>query len=210
LLRKILSVRLAFSQGRVAVWYRRTFSYLHGGFGVVVLTDAEHLAGCSDHFLGRICSGGYGHGNPGPDSSHGPHGVRRNPLAQFGQLFNNYNAGNFYYNGLCQNITVGTGGGAFTGYAWAQGDELRGYVEDMAADVTGTSAVGMTLSSILYMENVVSPSSSGDSAWRPITFTVPGGAQTLFIGMWTKSGESATSSAPPYSSYWWLDSLAIH
>jgi hypothetical protein len=149
-------------------------------------------------------------GNPGPDSSHGPHGVRRNPLAQFGQLFNNYNAGNFYYNGLCQNITVGTGGGAFTGYAWAQGDELRGYVEDMAADVTGTSAIGMTLSSILYMENVVSPSSSGDSAWRPITFTVPGGAQTLFIGMWTKSGESATSSAPPYSSYWWLDSLAIH
>jgi hypothetical protein len=129
-------------------------------------------------------------------------------MAQFGQLLNNYNAGNWYYNGLCQNITVASGGGTFTGYAWSYGNELNKYVENVVGVVTGTSASSMTLTNLLYMENVRSSTSSGDSAWRPITFSVPGGSQTLFIGMWTSAGSSTGSTS--YSYYWWLDALAIH
>jgi hypothetical protein len=141
-----------------------------------------------------------------------------NYVAQFGQLFNNYNAGNYYYNGLCQTVTVADANGAsLTAYVFESGNEASKYVEDMIGTVTQTNTPAtntptipytLTLQNILYMENIETSSVGTDSAYRKIgPITIPTGTTTLFVGMWTSSGSSSGSMS--YSSYWWVDGLSI-
>jgi hypothetical protein len=136
--------------------------------------------------------------------------------AVFGQLFSNYNAGDYRYNGLCQRVTVPAGATpVFNAYVLAAGNEASHYVEDMVAVIDSTST--QQLDNILYMENVVNSSAnpavatSGDTAFRNISFNLPsaysGTTFTLFIGMWTSSGSS--SGATLYSSYWMVDDVSL-
>ena len=124
--------------------------------------------------------------------------------AQFGQLFNNYNAGDYRYNGLCQVVNAGPNGAMLTAYVFASGNEGSTYVEN----IFGTMSSVSNLSNILYMENIESATVSSDSNYRAIgPIAIPAGQSTLFLGMWTKSGSSTNSMV--YSSYWWVDDLSI-
>jgi hypothetical protein len=124
--------------------------------------------------------------------------------AQFGQLFSTYNAGDYRYNGLCQNVTAPAGGANLTAYVFESGNEGSTYVEDLI----GTMSSSTNLSNILYMENIETSAATTDTGYRKIgPIAIPGGSTTLFLGMWTKSG-SATG-ATYYSSYWWVDDLSI-
>jgi hypothetical protein len=139
-------------------------------------------------------------------------------VAQFGQLFNTYNAGNYYYNGLCQTVTVADPNGAsLSAYVFESGNEASTYVEDLIGTVTQTNTPAtttpsipytLTLQNILYMENIETSTVTTDSAYRKIgPITIPTGTTTLFLGMWTKAGSS--SGSMNYSSYWWVDGLSI-
>jgi hypothetical protein len=158
-------------------------------------------------------------GAPAPAGSNSPTPLQStapvyagSEAAQFGQLFNNYNAGNWYYNGLCQQVTVPANGANFSAEVFEDGNEGNTYVEDVVAvlDTTGSNMIGL-----VWMENEESATSAGDSAYRQI----PGSGGTidlsayagqtidLFIGMWTKAGSSSNSLK--FSSYWWVDNAVM-
>ncbi len=125
--------------------------------------------------------------------------------AQFGEWFNNYSADDVRYNGLCQNITVPAAGGHLSGFVFANGDESSSFVENLIGTVSPTSNNALT--AILYMENVETATSPGDSTYRAIgPIAIPAGTSTLFIGMATKSGSTTTDL---FSSYWWVDDLSL-
>ena len=125
--------------------------------------------------------------------------------AQFGGLFNTFSAEDVRYNGLCQNITVPAAGGHLSGFVVSYGDEPSAFVEDLVGTVNPTANNALT--AILYMENVTTPTSPGDTSYRAIgPIAVPAGSSTLFVGMATKSG---TSGANTFSSYWWVDDLSL-
>jgi len=133
--------------------------------------------------------------------------------AVFGQLFSNYNAGDWAYNGLCQSVTIPAGASpSFSAYVLSNGNEASKYVEDIVGVVDSSS----NLINILYMENVSTTTSPGDTAFRQIT--VPAAASNsfaqyagqtiiLFIGMWTSSG--TTHGYTYYSSYWFVDDVSL-
>jgi hypothetical protein len=132
-----------------------------------------------------------------------------NYAAQFGQLFNTYNAGDYYYNGLCQIVHAGANGARLTAYVWESGNEASTYVEDLIGTVTSSSGASPTsLTNLLYMENIETATTSSDTGYRAIgPIAIPAGQSILFLGMWTKSGSS--TGATSYSSYWWVDGISV-
>jgi hypothetical protein len=128
-------------------------------------------------------------------------------VAQFGQLLNNYNAGDYYYNGLCQNVTVADPlGASITAYVFESTNEASKYVENLIGTMSPTSST--TLSGILYMENIETSTVSTDSAYRKIgPITIPTGTTTIFLGMWTSAGSSTGSTS--YSAYWWVSNFTV-
>jgi hypothetical protein len=155
-------------------------------------------------------------GAPAPGGTHAPIPAQTTApvyagthAAQFGQLFNNYNAGDYYYNGLCQTVNAGANGAKLTAYVFESGNEASTYVEDVIGTVTQLAGgVGTNLSNLLYMENISTTTVSGDTAYRAIgPITLPAGQSTLFLGMWTKSGSSSGSTS--YSSYFWVDGISV-
>lgn len=128
--------------------------------------------------------------------------------AQFGEIFSNYNASNYGYNGLCEVVNAGSNGATLTAQVFSSTNEASAYVEDLIGTVTGTNSAAMTLSNILYMENIETASVSTDSGYRQVgPLTLPAGQSTLFIGMWTKSGSGSGSTS--YSGYWWVDGITV-
>jgi hypothetical protein len=125
--------------------------------------------------------------------------------AQFGGVFNTFSAEDVRYNGLCQNITVPAAGGHISGFVVGYGNEPSAFVENLLGTINPSSNNALT--NILYMENVTSPTSPGDTAYRAIgPIAIPAGSTTLFVGMATKSG---TTGANTFSSYWWVDDLSL-
>jgi hypothetical protein len=122
--------------------------------------------------------------------------------AVFGQLFNNYNAGDYRYNGLCQQITVPSTG-VLNFSVYGTGNEGSLYVDFDAILLNGDG----TWNSWLYDE-----SADNDTSYRNVSVPMPSGTYgntyTLFIGMWTKSG--STSGATYYSGYYFLDDVSLY
>jgi hypothetical protein len=121
--------------------------------------------------------------------------------AVFGQLFSNYNAGDYRYNGLCQQVTVPANSSlAFSVYG--AGNETSLYV-DFDAILLNSDG---TWNSWLYDESV-----DNDSAYRSVSVPMPsatvGNTYTLFMGMWTKSGSNSGSML--YSGYYFLDDVSL-
>jgi hypothetical protein len=125
--------------------------------------------------------------------------------AQFGQVYNNFNAANYRYNGLCQKVTVPVTGATLRGFAFEAGSESGSFTEDMIASLD--AATSSTMTGIYWMENIEAAATGTDTGYRaigPITLTP--GQQTLFVGQWTKSGSTGATFD---SSFWWVDDLSI-
>jgi hypothetical protein len=124
--------------------------------------------------------------------------------AQLGTVFSTYNAANFAYDGLCQTITV-PAAPTFTLEVYANGNEPAAYFD---FDVNLLDTSGNFLVN-LWDENVITSTSSGDTAYR--TVTIPSSSLTpyigqtveLFVGIWTKSGSGSNSTS--YSGYYFVD-----
>jgi hypothetical protein len=125
--------------------------------------------------------------------------------AQFGQVYNNFNAANYRYNGLCQKITVPANGATLNGFVFEAGSESGSFTEDLIGSLD--AATSTTLTQLYWMENIETSATGTDSGYRaigPITLTP--GLQTLFVGQWTKSGSTGATFD---SSFWWVDDLSI-
>lgn len=129
--------------------------------------------------------------------------------AVFGQLFNNYNAGDWLYNGFCQAIKM-PGNPTLSMAILGTGTENNSAY--FALDISVLDATGKFLSEI-YDENVIATAPPGDSTYR--TVTVPttllqpyvGQNVQMFVGIWTKAGSSSNSMV--YSGYYFVDDFIL-
>jgi hypothetical protein len=122
--------------------------------------------------------------------------------ALFGQVFSNYNAGDYYYNGLCQNITVPTGLSNLTFYTFGNSNENSTYVD---FDVILLNPTTQAFGTWLYTE-----AQETGTAYHQVSVPMSsyaGNTYTLFMGMWTKSG--STKNQTTYSGYQFLDDVAL-
>ena len=122
--------------------------------------------------------------------------------ALFGQVFSNYNAGDYYYNGLCQNITVPAGQTNLTFYTFGNSNESSTYVD---FDVILLNPTTQAYQTWLYDE-----AQQTGTAYHQVSVPMSayaGQSYTLFMGMWTKSG--STKNQTTYSGYQFLDDVAL-
>ena len=127
--------------------------------------------------------------------------VERTPLNSAASS-NTFASEDVRYSGLCQNISVPAAGAHLSGFVIGYGDESASFVQNMIGTLSGS-----TLTNILYMENVETATSAGDTAYRAVgPIAVPAGSTTLFVGQASRSG---TTSAFYFASYWWVDDLSI-
>ena len=129
--------------------------------------------------------------------------------AVFGQLFNNYNAGDWLYNGLCQAIKMPQQPTLTMSILGTGTENSSTY---FALDISVLDSTGKFLSE-LYDENSIATAPPGDSAYR--TVTVPtsslqpyaGQNVQMFVGIWTKAGSSSNSMV--YSGYYFVDDFLL-
>lgn len=138
---------------------------------------------------------------PNPTQTTVPDASAGTKVAQLGGLYTSFNAADYAYNGLCQNLTVAAAS-TLKAKVFVNGNESSGFTQE----VIGQLNSGGALTQILYMENPVSATSPGDTTtYRSISFPLPAGSYTLFIGQWTKAGQSQGFSK--FSNYFWVDAL---
>jgi hypothetical protein len=128
--------------------------------------------------------------------------------AVFGEVFSNFNAEDYAYDGLCQLVTIPANGASLTGFVLETGNESSGFVEDIIGAVDPT---GKTLLGIQYMENIETSTVASDTGYRaigPIDFS-PFAGQTIavFVGQWDHAGNS--TGATSFSSFWFVDDLVM-
>lgn len=125
--------------------------------------------------------------------------------AVFGQVFSNYNAGDYYYNGICQNVTIPTGA-SLTFNLFGMTNEGPTYVD---FDVVLLDPTSGTWDTWLYDEDTES-----DTSFRQVSIPASaltsnvGSTYTLFMGMWTKSGSSKNQTT--YYGYYFLDDVNLN
>ncbi len=138
---------------------------------------------------------------PNPTQTTVPDAAAGTKVAQFGGLYTSFAWADLNgYNGLCQNIAVAAAS-TLKAKVFVNGNESSGFTQEVIGQLNSSGA----LTQILYMENPVSATSPGDSTYRSISLPLPAGAYTLFIGQWTKAGQSQGFSK--FSNYFWVDAL---
>jgi hypothetical protein len=132
-----------------------------------------------------------------------------NQAAVFGGVFNNFNAADYAYNGLCQMVTIPANPLGSVA-VFANGTENNTAFLGFQVNILDTT--GKFLANVVD-ENQIQTTPPGDQNYRPVPLLnsalSPFAGQTveLFVGIWTKAGSSTGSTV--FSGYYFVDDIAI-